>query len=305
MTPLQRIAMRQIPADLATSLARDVTTLCHCWRLTRRDAIVQGFTDHDNDIAFAGVTFAAASGFDAAETQANLGLATAGGEVSGALSSEVLSEDDLANGVWDGASVEIWLVNWSAPEERVLLDIATIGEVRRSEFAFTAELRSAAAALDQETGLLFQRLCSADLGDQRCKVAVTGPDFACDGTIVSGTQIALTANLERDYPPGFFTGGKLVFLSGGNAGVTCQIKDHVAAGANVTFLLWTPLAHTVTAGDRFTVTAGCDKTLATCRQKFNNVANHRGFPHMPGNDMIISYPNSNDPIFDGGSLFSA
>lgn len=297
--------MRQIPADLAAGLTRDVTTLCHCWRLTRRDGIVQGFTDHDSDIVFAGVTFAAATGFDASDTQAHLGLATGGGDVSGALSSDVLSEDDLANGVWDGAIVEIWLVNWSAPDERVLLDIATIGEVRRSEFAFTAELRSAAAVLDQETGLFFQRLCSADLGDARCKVALTAPDFACDGTIVGGTQIALTANLERDYASGFFTGGKLAFNSGGNAGVTCQIKGHVVAGANVTFLLWTPLANAIAAGDRFTVTAGCDKTLTTCRYKFNNLANHRGFPHMPGNDMIISYPNSNDPIFDGGSLFSA
>src|SRR5579885_2741492 len=124
MTPLQSTSMRQIPADLAASLTRDVTTFCHCWRLTRRDGIVQGFTDHDSDIALAGVTFAAASGFDASDTQANLGLATGGGEVSGALSSDMLSEDDLANGVWDAASVEIWLVNWSAPDERVLLDIA-------------------------------------------------------------------------------------------------------------------------------------------------------------------------------------
>ncbi len=305
MTPLQSTSMRQIPADLAASLTRDVTTFCHCWRLTRRDGIVQGFTDHDSDISFSGVTFAAASGFDASDTQANLGLATGGGEVSGALSSAVLTEDDLANGVWDGASVEIWLINWSAPDERVLLDVATIGEVRRSEFAFTAELRSAAASLDQETGLLFQRLCSADLGDGRCKVALTAPEFACNGTIVGGTQIALTANLEPDYPSGFFTGGKLTFTSGNNAGATCQIKDHVLTGANATLLLWTPLANAIAAGDRFAVTAGCDKTLATCRYKFNNLANHRGFPHMPGNDMIISYPNSNDPIFDGGSLFSA
>ena len=188
----------------------------------------------------------------------------------------------------------------------MLLDIATIGEVRRSEFAFTAELRSAASHLDQETGLLFQRLCSADLGDVRCKVALDSPDFASDGTVLSGaTAIVFRASLARTYESGFFAGGKLTFTSGGNAGVTCQIKDHTVLSSSISFLLWVPLAHPVAAGDAFTVTAGCDKALTTCRQKFNNLANHRGFPHMPGNDIIISYPNSNDPIFDGGSLFSS
>ena len=298
--------MRPIPPDFAAALASTVTTLCHCWRLTRRDGIVQGFTNHDRDISFSGVTFAAASGFDASDTEATLGLSTGGSEVSGALSSDVLSEDDLANGVWDGASVEIWLVNWNTTDQRVLLDVAAIGEVRRSEFGFTAELRSAASYLDQETGLLFQRLCSADLGDARCKLALTAPDFACDGNVVSGaTQIGFSANVARAYSSGFFTGGKLTFTSGDNSGVSRQVKDHAVVGTNVSFLLWTQLAHPIAVGDTFTVTAGCDKTLTTCRYKFNNVANHRGFPHMPGNDIIVSYPNSNDPIFDGGSLFSS
>ncbi|MEA2841709.1 MAG: hypothetical protein QOF41_3039 [Methylobacteriaceae bacterium] len=298
--------MRQISSDFAATLAGTIATLCHCWRLTRRDGVVRGFSDHDCDISFSGVTFAAASGFDASDREAALGLSTGGGEVNGALSSDVLTEDDLANGVWDGASVEIWLVNWSAPDQSVLLDVATIGQVRRSEFAFTAELRSAASFLDQETGLLFQRLCSADLGDARCKVALTAPNFACDGTIVAGaTSVAFSATLDRAYASGFFSGGKLTFMSGGNSGAMCEIKDHAVLGVNVSFLLWTPLAYPTAAGDRFTVTAGCDKTLASCRYKFNNLANHRGFPHMPGNDMIISYPNSNDPIFDGGSLFSS
>src|SRR5947209_3795170 len=238
--------MRQISSDLAATLAGTITTLCHCWRLARRDGTVQGFTDHDTDIAFSGVTVAAASGFDASDTEATLGLSTGGGEVSGALSSNVLTEDDLANGVWDGASLEIWLVNWSAPDQRVLLDVATIGEVRRSEFAFTAELRSAASYLDQERGLLFQRLCSADLGDARCKVALTAPDFACDGAVLPGaTSIAFAAALERAYPSGFFTGGTLAFASGANAGATCQVKDHAVAAENVSFVLWTPLAHAV------------------------------------------------------------
>ncbi|KAA0072514.1 hypothetical protein CIW50_24715 [Tardiphaga sp. P9-11] len=46
----------------------------------------------------------------------------------------------------------------------------------------------------------------------------------------------------------------------------------------------------IAAGDAFTVTADCDKMLATCRDRFGNVDNFRGFPDIPGNDFVMSYP---------------
>jgi uncharacterized phage protein (TIGR02218 family) len=46
----------------------------------------------------------------------------------------------------------------------------------------------------------------------------------------------------------------------------------------------------IAVGDTFTVTAGCDKRFATCVQKFDNAVNFRGFPHIPGNDFVMSYP---------------
>jgi hypothetical protein len=77
--------MRNIPSGLAAHLADGVTTLCHCWKLIRRDGTTFGFTDHDRDLAFGGATFAARSGLEAAEATAELGFAVGGGEVAGAL----------------------------------------------------------------------------------------------------------------------------------------------------------------------------------------------------------------------------
>ena len=51
------------------------------------------------------------------------------------------------------------------------------------------------------------------------------------------------------------------------------------------------------------MTAGCDKRFSTCRGTFANVANFRGFPHMPGNDFVIRIPREGESGFDGGSLF--
>jgi uncharacterized phage protein (TIGR02218 family) len=69
----------------------------------------------------------------------------------------------------------------------------------------------------------------------------------------------------------------------------------------VTFELWQAMPEPVAAGDSFTVTAGCDKQFQTCHDRFNNVVNFRGFPHIPGNDFVISYPVQGQSGNDGKS----
>ena len=101
-------------------------------------------------------TFAARTGLEAAEATAELGFAVGGGEVSGALVSAGLTEDDLAAGLYDDAARRDWLVNWAAPAERLLLDVASIGEIRRADGAFVAELRGIMHRLDEERGRLYR-----------------------------------------------------------------------------------------------------------------------------------------------------
>jgi uncharacterized phage protein (TIGR02218 family) len=107
--------MKELPPDLAAHLATGVTTLCWCWRLTRRDETRQGFTDHDGDLVFDGTTFEAAAGFTASEIKDAVGLSVDNLEVTSALKSERLAEADLAAGLYDDARVEIFRVNWEAP----------------------------------------------------------------------------------------------------------------------------------------------------------------------------------------------
>jgi uncharacterized phage protein (TIGR02218 family) len=103
--------MRDLPPALAAHLRGGVTTLCRCWRLLRRDGQSFGFTDHDRDLSFADTTFAARTGLEAAEAASELGFAVGGGDVAGASASAGLTEDDIAAGLYDDASLETWLVN--------------------------------------------------------------------------------------------------------------------------------------------------------------------------------------------------
>ena len=295
--------MLSVSPSMQAKLDRSVSTLCACWRLARRDGVVMGFTDHDRDLEFSGVLFRANTGLSASEAESALGFAPGTSEAAGALSAESLSETALANGAYDGASVETLLVDWSDPADRLLLDVATIGEVRRGEFAFSAELRSAAHVFDQPQGRTFQRACSADLGDGKCGVDLNAPQFRTTGLVVAYDGGVLTANLAALFDAGFFTGGPLSFASGASAGARLVVKSHLQEGTQATFTFWTTPAQPPLAGDAISVAAGCDKSAATCQTKFANIVNFRGFPHMPGNDRVIAYPSAQAPVMDGGSFF--
>lgn len=294
--------MLDITPSMQAKLDQRATTFCHCWRIARHDGIVLGFTDHDRDLAFNGVVFRANTGLSASEAESTLGFAVTTTETAGALSDESLAEKDLINGLFDGASVEVWLVDWSNVEDRTLLDVASIGEVRRGEHAFSAELRSSAHVFDQPQGRTFQRGCDADLGDARCKVAIAG--YSITGVIVAAAGGVLRLNLASAASTGYFNGGALRFLQGDNAGATFVIKSHrQETGAQAAIELWSHPGSAVGPGDSVALTAGCDKTSTTCTAKFGNIVNFRGFPHMPGNDQIIAYPGVQPPTMDGGSLF--
>ncbi|WP_442754713.1 DUF2163 domain-containing protein [Methylocystis sp. JAN1] len=295
--------MRQLSASMQAKLDARATTFCHCWRLARRDGVILGFTDHDRDLAFNGVAFRANTGLSASQIESTLGLAVGGAEATGALTDGGLIESDLLNGLYDGASVEVWLVDWSNVEDRTLLDVATIGEVRRSENVFSAELRSSAHLFDQQQGRSFQRGCAAELGDARCGVNLADAAFHTTGVVGAFEGGVLTLRLAASFETGFFAGGALTFTSGGNAGARLTIKTHLQQDSHATIGLWTPPGAKILTGDTATLHAGCDKSPSACQAKFDNIVNFRGFPHMPGNDRVIAYPNSLAKAMDGGSFF--
>jgi uncharacterized phage protein (TIGR02218 family) len=296
--------MRSLPASLAAHLSEGVTTLCRCWRLVRRDGQSFGFTDHDRDIVFGGTTFFARTGLEAAEATAELGFAVGGGEVAGALVSAGILESDIAAGRYDDATVETWLVNWANAGHRLLLDAGAIGEIRRADGAFVAELRGLMHRFDEERGRLYRATCSADLGDAQCGVNLAASAFTGNGTVTeTDGALSLTAS-GIGFADGFCTAGKLAFTSGANDGFAVEVKSHRAVAGKDVFDLWQRTPQAIAAGDTFSVTAGCDKTHETCRVKFANVANFRGFPHMPGNDFVLRVPAQGEAGLDGGSLFS-
>jgi uncharacterized phage protein (TIGR02218 family) len=287
--------MKTLPAGLQTHLDSGTTTLAWCWRIERRDGVVLGFTDHDRPLGFGGVSYEPESGFAASELRSGLDLAVDAQEAEGVLSSDTVTETDILDGRWDNAVVEVWRVNWSDVAERVLMRRGAIGEVRRGRLAFVAEVRSLAHLLNQTVGRTFQYACDAQLGDARCGVDLDDPAFRATGAVTTlvGDR-GFAASGLAGLAAGWLALGRLSWTSGANAGRTAEVAAHsVSDGVRQLVLLEAPV-RAIAVGDDFTVVAGCDKRLETCRSRFGNVANFRGFPHIPGQDTVIRYPNRGD-----------
>ena len=293
--------MRTIPPTLAGRLATGGTQIAHAWIVRRADGAALGFTDHDSDLTIEGIVCRAATGLDAKDMTSELGLAAGGGEVIGVLQAAALREDDIAAGAYDGAEIRAYLCDCEPPFETVLLDIAIIGEVKRDETAFVAELRGPAHRLAEETGRLYQQRCDADFGDSQCRMDLNRPDLSVRASIgeillpgrfiVSGFKKSGFDNLSH---------GTLRFdkWPGRNFG----IRQHSKRGGAEIIELWLS-PDNVQPGDRITAIVGCDKAFQTCASRFGNAHNFRGFPHMPGNEIVLTIVQDGSPGYDGRSLF--
>ncbi len=286
---------KQFPQSLQTHLDSGTTTLAWCWRLTRNDGAVFGFTDHDRPLTFDGTTFEPESGFTASEIRSGSDLSVDAQEAEGVLTSATITKTDILDGRWDNATVEIWRVNWADTASRALLRRGGIGQVRRGRLHFVAEMRSLAHVLGQTLGRTFQASCDAAVGDTRCGVDLNAAAFKASGTVVtlSGDRGFAFSGLSG-FAEGWFALGTLHWLTGANTGRKAEVLSHALTGADILLTLLEAPVRPAEIGNTFNIFVGCDKRFETCQAKFANAVNFRGFPHIPGQDTIIRYAAKGD-----------
>ena len=294
--------MRKIGDAMKAHLASGATTLARCWKLTRADGQVMGFTDHDRDLRFDGVVYRAGSGLDAGALQQGNGLAVDNGQAIGALSDAGISGADIRAGRYDRAEIELWLVNWRDVAQRALWFRGMIGEIRQRDGVFEAEIRGLAELLNQPQGRAFHRKCAAVLGDASCKVDLSAPGYSAEVAVGSVDGGVFLFDGLSGFDAGWFAGGVVEVLDGAAAGLRGVIRLDGFRGGQRRVELWEALAVAPAAGDRLRLSAGCDKRGETCRLKFHNFHNFRGFPHIPGDDWQLTVP-ARAGVNNGGSLF--
>ena len=288
-------------SPLAEHLATGTTTIARAWIVRRSDGAVFGFTDHDVPLVVEGVTCRAASGLSAGALATSTGLSVDNSEASGALSDDAISEADIRSGLWDAANIISYIVNWIAPEDHEVLFSGSLGEIAWSDGAFSAELRGAAEILNKARGRVYQARCDAVLGDARCrKVLEPGHRIEAGVIGVEDAQV-IAVDVGTELPAGTFDRGRMIVLDGAAEGQSERIKTDRFVDGQRRMAVWTSFRKPIAVGDRVRIEVGCDKRMETCRTKFDNLHNFRGFPHIPGEDWLIAYPTK-DGANNGGRL---
>lgn len=268
-------------------LQPELTSIALCWRLDRRDGIAIGFTSHDRDLVIDGMDYRAAPGMLPSAISLSDGFDVDTLDVSGALTSDAITDADLAAGRWDGARVRLFAVDWTQPEAGTLaLARGELGDVGTRDGAFTAELRGATALLERPAVEYTSPECRAELGDRRCRVDLAGRTrFTRVIELLGEARL----RLEADEPSAnAYAYGRLRWIEGANSGLTSA----VLASDGDEIRLREPPAFPIGVGVMIELTEGCDKSFATCRDRFANRANFRGEPHLPGNDLLTRYPGA-------------
>lgn len=290
---------RNIPAGMQTALDTRVTTMCFCWKITRTDGTILGFTDHDADVTYDGVTFEAATSFSASAFEDQQGLAVSNLEAMGAISSDAITENDLRATRYDYAEYEIQLVDWTNTANRAIVSTGNLGKISSGDIEFRTELRSLRAHYSQYIG----SLCVP-----RCRVKAfggggSGLEAGCQadvastvrtGTVASVTdRKTFTINAIGGMPAdgtggtkgsGFYAFGSLKFTSGDNSGIAKEVKTQTSG---VDFVMKEPFPLDIQVGDAFELTADCDRTMPVCIENWNQILNRRAEDYVPGSDQVF------------------
>jgi uncharacterized phage protein (TIGR02218 family) len=285
--------MREIPQSLQEKLETGVTRLCWCWKITRRDGVVFGFTDHDGDLNFDGLIWQASTGLTPGVIETSIGFATGSAGSAGSILHDSLTAEDLQNGKFAGAAVQIWRVDWENPVDRVGIWAGELGDISLQDNAFTAEIVSNTRKLDRSIGRSFSKSCDASLGDVRCNFDFASSPWSESVAILEVLSPVLFSVAGLSLPENdWYVYGRVDWLDANKAINRRSINTHYTAGGVEVFQMLLPPDIPMQAGDQIRLIVGCDKSLAHCSTRFSNIGNFRGCPFMPGNDQLLATPFS-------------
>lgn len=254
------------------------------WRVARRDGVTLGFTTHDEDLWFDGLRHRAAPGMVPSAIRRSADFEPDSAEVQGALSHDSIAAGDLAMGRYDGATVQIGVVDWESLERHVLYR-GTIGTVAEEAGAFTATLQSRKAELQRDPVPRTSPSCRAAFAGPGCNLSPAR--FTRLAKVLSFDPAANAVTLDAAAALADLVGGHLRWLDGPLAGIAMG----VLAVQGQALVLDTPIDTPPPAGCAVLLRQGCDRTLATCAARFGNAVNFQGEPFLPGNDLVTRYPS--------------
>lgn len=288
---------KNITAGFKAHLGQEVTTLACCWKLSLRDGTVYGYTNLDVDLFFQSVLYSASSGSIDTNISSSLDMTASTIESYGLLDNVTITEEDLLAGRFDGAQIELFLVNYmNLTQGKMMLMTGEIGRITIENGKFTAQIEDLMTYLDHTILEVYSYHCRVKtFADERCKLNIA--DYTFVGNHVTEVIGENMFETDIDMDNKMFTYGHLVWTTGANVGLTSDVKtyenDRASSPAyNGVMTLFQNAPYAVQVGDTFTAVAGCDRTPETCKAR-GNFVNYRGEPFIKGIDKLYSYYPTN------------
>lgn len=279
---------RTLSAGYTAHLALEVQQRAVLVKITRTDGEILGFTSFDDDLLFDSVTYEAEAAVDVSDVRTGVGTGVDNLEGMGALISDRITEVDILAGLYDGAGVELFELIWSDTAlGRLIYLTGSLGEFTiENPGRYKTELRSLSQHLAQQIVELASPQCRVKaLGDSRCKVDLAAFQFTRAVSVVNSLTVITFAG--EPAATGYFAAGRVEFVTGLNAGLEREVKDHTLSAGSAVITLQVSFPFVVAVTDTAILEAGCDRRAETCRDRFSNIINFRGENFLPGTDAIL------------------
>lgn len=275
--------MKTASPALLAHLAGGTTTLARCWRFERKDGEIVTVTTCARDLLINGELYRAKDGLNPAQTEQEIGGSVNNSQMAGALSPDLVTEQEVLFSLWDGAFVTVFEVNYrDLSMGQIILGYGTVGDQQVGRGTFQAEFRSLTQFLQQTVGEQFTAPCRYRFGDARCGVALA--PITVTGSFTGVTSARVMTDSGRAEASDYFGAGLLRITSGVLAGYAMEVANF----ATGQFSLALPLPAYPAFGDTYEAIPGCRKRFEEdCFTKWANSIRFGGFPHVPGSDLVL------------------
>lgn len=254
-----------------------MSTWTTCIKIKRVDGETLGLTELDRSLNIAGVEYISAAGYSPSNFTTNSSMSVNHADVEGLLGYAGVSREEIRSGAYDFAEISLFIYDYELDRTVKLLAVGNWGETQLLDNGYKTEFRSLTQRMQQSVGNVYTSYCTAELGDARCKVNVT--PLVRTGSVTGITSRLKIQDSTRTEVADYWKGGTVTFLTGNNKNRIFEVTSSLADGTLAFFL---PLSFPAVIGDTYVIKPGCDKSLATCKDRYNNILNFRGFPHVPG-----------------------
>lgn len=303
--------MRYIPAALQTMLEGTEITPAFCLKITGRNGAVVAFTTHDADLVVSGTTYKSKASFTPGAIKWSNRVEEQHTMINGLIDVEFLGStiisEDIRLGVYNNADYILFLTDYTNTANITVLKEGKLASILPNGTEYNAEMRNMFSPIVKTPLVKAVTIaCGVELGSTPCGITREFDSGTIDAADSMSELISSTFTWGGSGDPEVqLVGGEFVFTTGDYTWFRNQVKSY--NDTTKKFVLVRPFPTVDEPFYNFTVYEGCPKTLAACRDRFSNVINFRGFPHVPvknktyKNNAASTGDNSGYSTADGGT----